>query len=167
MLCPMMRRRATTSADIARFLAVLCLCCLPLSAQIDDTSGVMDKRMRVIAGENALDCGRVRVGVNAEPALRCARKSIKRKQPFVVRFDDYGIDSFLSDGFAEDGLGNVYHIEFDSLGWGPPSEDGGEVLDDKHDFVEGCTKPARIHKDVSRKGTFMGYSCVRSRRTED
>ena len=68
------------------------------------------------------------------------------------------MDSFLSDGFAGDGSGNVYKVDFDSLGWG--QSPGIEILDNGHDAVQICRKPVRIRKELSSKGVFMGYKCT-------
>ena len=119
---------------------------------------LMDRRMRLIAGNDALDCGRVKVGGDPKASLMCAREAISRKRAFFVRLDSFGIDSFLSDGFAGDGSGNVYSVAFDSLGWG--SSPGIEILDNSHDAVQICPKPVRIRKELSSKGAFMGYRCT-------
>lgn len=119
---------------------------------------LMDRRMRRIAGNDALDCGRVKLNGDPKASLRCARQAISRKRAFFVRLDGAGMDSFLSDGFAGDGSGNVYSVAFDSLGWGPSP--GIEILDNSHDAVEICPKPVRIRKEMSSKGVFMGYRCT-------
>jgi hypothetical protein len=114
--------------------------------------------MRLIAGNDALDCGRIKVGGDPRASLRCARQAISRKKAFFVRLDRIGMDSFLSDGFAGDGSGNVYKVDFDSLGWG--QSPGIEILDNGHDAVQICRKPVRIRKELSSKGVFMGYKCT-------
>ena len=119
---------------------------------------LMDRRMRLIAGNDALDCGRVKLNGDPRASLRCARQAISKKRAFFVRLDSVGMDSYLSDGFAGDGSGNVYSVAFDSLGWGPSS--GIEILDNSHDAVEICPKPVRIRKEMSSKGAFMGYRCA-------
>jgi TonB family protein len=119
---------------------------------------LMDRRMRLIAGNDALDCGRMKVDGDPKPGLRCARRSISRKHTFFVRFDSFGIDSFVSDGFAGDGSGKVYSVVFDSLGLGPSP--GIEIMDNSHDAVQLCPKPVRIWKELSPKGAFMGYHCA-------
>lgn len=119
---------------------------------------LMDHRMRLIAGSDALDCGRVKVNGDPKASLRCARHAISNKRAFFVRLDSVGMDSFLSDGFAGDGSGKVYSVQFDSLGWG--SSPGVEILDNSHDAVQICHKPVRIRKELSSKGVFMGYRCT-------
>ncbi len=119
---------------------------------------LMDRRMRLIAGNDALDCGRVKLNGDPKASLRCARQAISKNRAFFVRLDSAGIDSSLSDGFAGDGSGNVYSVAFDSLGWGPSP--GIEILDNRHDAVEICPKPVRIRKEMSSKGVVMRYRCT-------
>jgi len=119
---------------------------------------LLDRRMRLIAGNNALDCGRVKIDGDPKASLKCAHQAIKNKRAFVLRLDSFGIDSFLSDGFAGDGSGNVYSVAFDSLGYGPSR--GVKIMDNGHDAVQICPKPVRIRKEVSSKGAFMGYHCT-------
>jgi TonB family protein len=64
---------------------------------------LMDRRMRLIAGNDALDCGRVKLNGDPRASLRCARQAISKKRAFFVRLDSVGMDSYLSDGFAGDG----------------------------------------------------------------
>jgi len=140
----------------ACIVAFCVIFCLPILAQMKD----MDQRMRTIAGEDALNCGRVGESADPTPALKCARRAIRGKQSFFVRFDYAGTDSFLSDGFAGDRAGKVYLVNFDSLGWGPSGADEGEILDENHDFVSACRKPVHIRRKPSPKGTFWGFTCV-------
>jgi hypothetical protein len=158
-----MRWKNISLKVIAPSVAALCLIgCQPLMAQLEDTSAVMDQRMETIAGNAALNCGHVRAGENASTAFECARKAIGRRRPFLVRFDYWGTDSLLSDGFAEDGNGNVFLIRFDSLGWG-----GEGVLDDRHDFVEKCPKPVHIRQLPLISQRFTGMSCKRKKKNSD
>src|ERR1700693_2766678 len=75
---------------------------------------LMDRRMRLIAGNDALDCGRVKLNGDPKTSLRCARQAISKNRAFFVRLDSAGMDSSLSDEFTGDGSGNVYSVEFDS-----------------------------------------------------
>jgi len=113
---------------------------------------LMDRRMRFIAGNDALDCGRVKLSGDPKASLRCARQAISKKRAFFVRLDSAGMDSSLSNGFAGDGSGNVYSVAFDSLGCAPSP--GIEILDNGHDAVEICPKPVRIRKEM------WGYRCT-------
>jgi hypothetical protein len=147
--------------SLRNFIGVASLCLvsyLPLLGQENDVSLLMDQRMRAIAGNDPLDCGRVKLNSDPKRSLDCARKAISQRRSFLVRFDCSGMDSFLSDGFAGDSSGNVFSVRFDSLGWGPSPD--VEILDDKHDAVETCPKPVRIKARRAPKGSFFGYRCT-------
>lgn len=62
----------------------------------------------------------------------CPSGGISKKRAFFVRIDSFGMDSFLSYGFAGNS-GKVYNVTFDSLGWNPDPDI--EVLDNSHDAV--------------------------------
>lgn len=144
-------------------IALFCfLCSSPLLAQTSDTSVVMDQRMRTIAGDNALNCGRVRIIEATDVALKCARKAIGGRHPFLVRFDYAGMDSDLSDGLTGDSSGDVYLVRFDSLGWG-----GEGVVDSGHDFIEKCPRPVRIRILPWINGSFAGVTCKRRKKDSD
>jgi hypothetical protein len=118
---------------------------------------LVDRRMRLIAGNDALDCGRVKLNGNPRLSLGCARRAISQRRAFVVRFDSAGMDSSLSDGFAGDGSGKVYSVRFDSLGWGPSP--GIQILDNSHNAVEICAKPVHLTLRSAPTGAFWGYRC--------
>lgn len=146
--------RVSRSDDRIRITApATCIC------SDDDLGGFMDQRMRLLAGNNALDCGRVKVNGDPKASVRCARKAISTKRAFLVRVDSAGMDSLLSDGFAGDGSGNVYSVRFDSLGWGPSPDI--EILDNTHDAVQICPKPVHIKLRSAPNGAFFGYRCTR------
>jgi hypothetical protein len=136
--------------------------CVPVLAQTNDTSAVMDQRMRTIAGDSALNCGRVRIDGAIGPALVCARKAIARKQSFLVRFDHPGMDSDLSDGLAGDASGNAFLIRFDSLGWG-----GEGTVDNRHNFIEKCPSPVRVRVLPWVNNRFAGVTCKRKKKHSD
>jgi hypothetical protein len=139
--------------------AGICLIfCLSLPGQEADPGRILDNRMHMIAGENALDCGRVKLNSDPNPSLSCLHKAISKRRPFFVRFDVAGTDSVLSDGFAGDDSGKVYSVRFDSLGWVPAPD--VEIVDDKRDAVEICPKPVRIKKRTAPRGVFFGYRCA-------
>lgn len=114
----------------------------------------MDKRLRAISGDRAINCGRTKVDGTEGQALECARNAISAKRPFFVRFDFWGFDSSVSDGFAGAKSGNVYQVVFDSARWS-----GKHVFDDGYDTVEKCRKPVRIRRRNSSKGRFLGFNC--------
>lgn len=132
------------------------------SDQILET--LMDRRMRVLAGKDALDCGRVKLDGDPRASLRCARRAISKRRAFFVRFESASMDSSSADGFAGDSSGNIYSIDFDSMGIGP--FEGAEIMDNGHDAVQRCPKPVRIKKELGRKGMLLGYRCTQKKKQE-
>lgn len=57
----------------------ICVC----SDEILET--LMDRRMRIIAGNDALDCGRVKLDGDPKASLKCAHQAISKKRAFFVR----------------------------------------------------------------------------------
>lgn len=145
-------------------LIVLELCVASVS-QVSAYTVEMDRRLRTIAGDNALNCGAVALDGdrNPEPVLKCARKAIGKKLAFYVRSDSWGIDSFLSDGFAGNGNGDVYYVEFDSLGWAPHGA-GTEIPAGKVNYGEECPRPVRIRKIPWPDKNYVGFTCKRRKK---
>ncbi len=125
----------------------------------------MNRRLLAIAGNNALNCGEVLVDGNRDPGpmLTCARKAIAKKRPFYVRSDSWGIDSFLSEGFAGNGDGDVYYVEFDSSGWDPRrTEDSAGSK--RSDLGEKCPKPIHIRQIPWVNKEYVGFTCQRKKK---
>jgi hypothetical protein len=98
-------------------------------------------------GGSSLNCGRVGIRQNPDRASDCALSAFAQKSPFYVRYDLQGIDSEVSAGLAGDAAGNVYFIEYDSMGWETDGlSKGAEVTDGKHIYVEPCPKPVTLRK---------------------
>lgn len=115
-------------------------------------SSLMDRRLRLLAGDNALNCGIVEVRQDPIPASDCAQKALSAKQPFVVRYNLQGIDSAVSVGLARDSSGHVYGVEFDSMGWTSEGlSKGARRMDGNHTIVEQCPSPVRLRKTNSRR----------------
>lgn len=137
---------------IALFLVV---CILPLLGQSEGPNGLVDQKMRVIAGEKALNCGWKKPGDDPKASLKCARRAIKRKQPFIVRFDSNGIEGLISRGFAGNGAGDVYWIHVDSY----TCRDIVQYPDRCPDIVK-CPKPVRFFYYIDTQGEPFGHDCV-------
>jgi hypothetical protein len=66
------------------------------------------------------------------------------------------MDAHFIDGLARDNAGNLYDVEFSSMGWsseGIPSD--AQLLDGGHTFVERCRKPTTLSKSIYR-----GLTCI-------
>jgi hypothetical protein len=115
---------------------------------VDDpaSSGLLDKRIREISGPVATDCGRVRREDSPKRATKCALRAYKSHKAFYVRYDDKGIgDSEGARAIGADSAGEVYSLEFDSLGMDttylPP---GTTMPDGFHTKVIACSLPIRL-----------------------
>jgi hypothetical protein len=85
---------------------------------LEPDRSVIDNKLQLLAGRGvspAVDCGRIAVHQNANPASECALNALLKKKPFHVRFDLQGYEGIYSFGLAGDGRENVYTIEDDSL----------------------------------------------------
>jgi ankyrin repeat protein len=123
------------------------------SAQIS-----IENRLRKLAGRGATDCGRVRPQTDPSVSSACVVKSLANHQPFYVVYDtqEFAIDSHFIDGVAGDKLGNVYDVEFSSMGWSTEGPSGGtQLLDGGHVFVEPCSKPITLVKSI-----YKGLTCI-------
>jgi len=106
---------------------------------------LLDKRLRVIAGLGARDCGRLPLRSNSKLPANCARDAIKARKPFYVRFDEAGLDSTIASAMAGDTRGNVFLIAFDSLGMDSDSLPAGATMPDGfHTLVIPCSQPVRV-----------------------
>jgi hypothetical protein len=114
-------------------------------------SEVMDQRLRVLAGVDAIDCGNVQVTESPANATNCAIHSFRHGKPFVVRYDIAAIESGVAGGLASNGYGDVYGVLFDSMGMSSGDLKDGETMPDgSHTDVMPCPKPTRIR--VNKRG---------------
>jgi hypothetical protein len=130
--------------------------------QVSAFTAEMDRRLRTVAGNDALNCGAVLVDGdrNPETVLKCVRKAISKKAAFYARTDSWGIDSFLSEGFAGSGNGSVYYLEFDSLGW-----DASQAqLTTKQYPIEKCPAPVRVRQILWKDKQYIGFTCQRKKK---
>jgi len=134
---------------------LLILWSLPVLSQVTDDPVGMVSKMHAIAGENALDCGRVAPEADPKASLKCARKAIKKKNPFFVRYDDNGIEGPLFTGFAGDGTGTVYWLHVDTYTCEDPRR-----YPEWCPYVVKCPKPVRLFYYLDTAGKPFGYDCV-------
>lgn len=115
---------------------------------------VLSNRLKQFAGDGAIDCGAVGLGQEPDTASGRALKTHAEGRPLYVSYTVQGIDSQVAIGFAADGAGNVYALEYDSSGW---SYEGlGKHLqlsDGNHITMERCSKPVNLRKARSGRVT--------------
>ncbi len=109
-----------------------------------------DDRLRGIAvktGKEATECQ----GSDSRPddVYDCALRAMANRQPFYAKYYRQGVDSFTFIGFAGDADGNVYEVDYDSLGWSGRDLPGdAQLLDGNHTFVMPCPKPVSLRKTL-------------------
>ena len=114
-----------------------------------DPTVAFDRRLQIIAGDGAVNCGHVTVQENTRKANKCVRMASSAKKAFYVRYDLHGTDSLIGAGLAGSGI-DVYLVEFDSTGWTPGLTKSGErLMDDGQSIVKPCTKPIRLRSAAS------------------
>jgi hypothetical protein len=121
-----------------------------LPSERDPTRRVINERLRAIAargGKEVIDChdadGR------PDAIADCALRALADGRPFYAKYYFQGIDSFGFTGFAGDADGNVYAVDYDSMGWMSlhlPKE--AQLLDGNHTLVMPCPKPISLVKTI-------------------
>jgi ankyrin repeat protein len=118
----------------------------------------MEHRVRAIAGRGAINCGRLKPGNDSKPTTDCVLNSFTNRRPFYVLYDtqEISIDSHFIDGLAGDNTGQLYDVEFSSMGWSTEGLSGRtQLLDGGHVFVEPCAKPTTLAKSI-----YKGLTCI-------
>lgn len=114
----------------------------------DPTRRIINERLRAIAargGREVIDCH----DADGRPGAvaNCALRALADGKPFYAKYYRQGIDSFGFTGFAGDADGNVYEVDYDSIGWTRltlPKE--AQVPDGNRTFVMPCPKPTSLVK---------------------
>jgi hypothetical protein len=98
------------------------------------------------AGE-VIDCQKNATGRGYDERSECAIQSFAEHKPFFVRYYTQGVDSVGSHGIAGDANGNVFVVDYDSLGWtGYHLPSDAKLLNDNHIVVLPCPKPVTFRK---------------------
>jgi hypothetical protein len=72
---------------------------------------------RSLAGPDAVDCGRVALGLSPQAVDRCAVTAMRAGRGFVVEQELRGIDSAVSELFVREGASGAMHrLVFDDGG---------------------------------------------------
>jgi hypothetical protein len=108
---------------------------------------VLSNRLKQIAGDGAIDCGSVGLGQEPDAASGCALKTHADGKPFYVSYTWQGIDSHGAIGFAADADGNIFELDYDSLGWSSEGLNKNMQLSDgNHITIEQCSKPVNLRR---------------------
>jgi hypothetical protein len=83
-----------------------------LPAQYD----VTDRRLQILSGKQAVNCGHVRINEPPKAKTSCALTAHKHNKAFFIRYDVPCGDCEMSFGLAADELGRLFAVRFDSMG---------------------------------------------------
>ena len=104
-------------------------------------SEAIDCVSRDLSGNEAVDCGRVRLLRNPKNANNCVIRAFNQRKPFRVRYDQQGLDTLAARGIVMTPDGRLIEIGWASNTWLASAHipsDTGYV--DQHP----CTQPARL-----------------------
>jgi hypothetical protein len=82
-------------------------------AAADVGTHVMEE-LEALAGDDARDCGPIRLDGARNEAVACAEQAAAAGQAYRVAFERQGIDSEIREGAARDGSGKPWAIHYDS-----------------------------------------------------
>lgn len=115
---------------------------------------LLSNRLKKLAGESSTDCGSVGLGQEPATATACVVKSHADGRPFRVSYAFQGIDSHGAIGFAGDADGNVFALEYDSVGWTNEGLSKNLQLSDENRITtERCSKPVNLRKAATGRVT--------------
>jgi hypothetical protein len=126
-----------------------------VASERDPAHRIIYERLKTLVSKGssqAIDC---RNSPGPEAASDCVFTALAGRKPFYIRYYWQGIDSFGFRGLAGDTDGNVYVVDYDSMGWMNPAPDGAQLLDNNHTFVVPCPKPVSLVKN--RDGSVTCY----------
>jgi hypothetical protein len=149
-------------------LAWLCVLCVPnvsllpamatgLYSQWREAAPIRN-RLKVLAGGNAVNCGTLNPWTDPKSSSDCVLKSFENRKPFFALYDtqEVSIDSRFIDGLAGDHLGNLYDVEFSSMGWSTQGLTGeSQLTDGGHILVEHCPNPVKLTPSI-----YKGMTCI-------
>jgi len=121
-----------------------------VASKRDPSHRVVSNRLKALAGgdsSQAIDCNSPRPSGTTDDA-GCAMNAFAAKKAFYVRYYQQGYDSFAFRGYAGDGAGNVYEMDYDSrplmVTDSVPKE--AQLFDDNHVLVIPCHKPVTLER---------------------
>jgi hypothetical protein len=77
-------------------------------------------RTKTLAGESAIDCGRLAVMTNPQSHLLCANEALKNQKAFHLVIDHKGIDSHIAESVVRASDGKMFLLRYDSAPCGNP-----------------------------------------------
>lgn len=144
----------------------------------------------LLGPSDAVDCGSLRVDADqrtTDAAHACMKQALTRKAPFLLRWDEQGVDSFVGAAFvgrANDDAFEVFTIHYDGCPMGCGADDPRTYTYRCRELVDlrsACRPPsagggarqsaevARICEERQERGVRkveerVGYACTGARR---
>lgn len=117
----------------------------------------MDRRLQLMAGKGAINCGHVYVDRSPRKPTACALAAHKHNKAFLIRYDVPCGDCQMSAGLAADALGRLFAVHFDSIGITTWELSPAETMPDGiFTLVAPC--PPRPGLRVTRAGALSCFS---------
>ena len=124
----------------------------PQDAGYSHSRELLEKRLLILTADPPIDCGSVEIRQDAKPASECVKRAVSAKQAFIVRYYLQGIDSIVAVGLAGTKSGDVFAVEYDSMGWSPDGlSKRARLLDENHNVVKQCPTPVRLTETPSHR----------------
>jgi len=118
-----------------------------LAAYVSDSPWFwkIEDKMHMLAGKDAIDCGRIRPPGDPKLIVACANDQLLTKHSFEVGFDYQWGNLSGFEGFVGDASGNVYQVSYDSeRDWTPAPIPQDEYING-YIFLSPCPSPAHIY----------------------
>ena len=119
-------------------------------------------KLVMLAGNEAMNCGWVKLGQNPNSASDCALLAFRQKKPFYISYDA-GAWQWISEGLAGNSAGDVYYVEYAVVAFLDliPPRSGVQTIGDNHIRFGPCPKPSTLTKtDSGRLTCFQPISLV-------
>jgi hypothetical protein len=95
----------------------------------------------------AIDCGQAPDNGKVSALSNCVLSAFADRKAFHVRYDRPSFGSVRWHALAGDTNGNVFEVDYDSMGWSKHNlPDDIQLLDDGHIVVMPCPKPVVLAK---------------------
>jgi hypothetical protein len=121
-----------------------------VASERDPIHRIINERLRALAIGGAgepIDCQKVTT--NEDERSECVTRAFADRKPFYARYFRQGLDSSVFYGVTGDASGNVFEVDYDSVGWagaGLRLPKAANLFDDNHIVVIPCPKPVTLRK---------------------
>ncbi|HSS98960.1 MAG TPA: hypothetical protein VLK33_18120 [Terriglobales bacterium] len=72
----------------------------------------LNKKLQDLAGEGAINCGRVHIGQDPSLPTNCGLKAFAARKTFYVRYDIEGIDAEAAIGFSFENVQSAHSVKY-------------------------------------------------------